>query len=276
MMEIPFENQVKKGNRFQFGKNWEGYLGTISEEKIHNAEKSLMEMLECNDMTGKHFLDVGCGSGLFSLAAMRMGAYVFSFDFDPDSVKCAQLLREKFFSGGNWKIEKGSILDKQYVSSLGQFDIVYSWGVLHHTGDMEGAMRNIDFLVKNDGKLFIAIYNDEGKNSVRWRKIKKIYNSGALGRYFIVSIYFPFFFFRSFFSDILKFKNPFRRYYDYKSQRGMSMFYDWLDWLGGLPFEVATPDAIFEFFKQRGYTLQKLKTTQTLGCNEFVFQKTGK
>ena len=100
-------------------------------------------MLEMDDLTGKTFLDIGSGSGLFSLAARRLGAKVHSFDFDSNSYGCTMELRKRYFDGdGNWKVEQGSALDRNYIESLGKFDIVYSWGVLHHTGAMWTALEN--------------------------------------------------------------------------------------------------------------------------------------
>jgi 2-polyprenyl-3-methyl-5-hydroxy-6-metoxy-1,4-benzoquinol methylase len=273
MKEQEFKIQVRKGERFEFGKNWKAFLSTLTDEKIEIAKQSLVEMLGYNDLTGKTFLDVGCGSGLFSLVAIKLGATVYSFDFDPNSVKCTQFLKEKYFLQSKWIIEEGSILDSDYINSLGKFDIVYSWGVLHHTGNLYGALEIIDMAVKDDGNLFIAIYNDQGNISDRWRKVKKIFNSNILGKMLIVSIYIPYFFSRRLFADLRRFKNPIKTYKEYKKNRGMSLFYDWLDWLGGLPFEVASPEAIFEFYKKKKYSLIKLKTKNGLGCNEFVFIK---
>jgi 2-polyprenyl-6-hydroxyphenyl methylase/3-demethylubiquinone-9 3-methyltransferase len=273
MKEQEHKIQVKKGERFEFGKNWRAFLNTLTDEKIENAKKSLIEMLGYKDLTGKTFLDVGSGSGLFSLVAMKLGATVHSFDFDPYSVKCAQFLKEKYFPESKWTVQEGSVLDRAYIESLGKFDIVYSWGVLHHTGSMYEALDNVEVAVKDKGNLFIAIYNDQGSKSDRWKTVKKIYNSNFLGKALIVSVYIPLSVLRLLFADLRRFKNPFTRYKEYKKERGMSLFYDWFDWLGGLPFEVATPEAIFEFYQKRNYVLKKLKTNNSLGCNEFVFQK---
>jgi 2-polyprenyl-6-hydroxyphenyl methylase/3-demethylubiquinone-9 3-methyltransferase len=170
-------------------------------------------------------------------------------------------------------IQEGSILNKNYIDSLGKFDIVYSWGVLHHTGNMQKALENVQIPVGEKGKLFIAIYNDQGNASMRWKKVKKIYNSGSLGKAFIISTFFPYFFLRGLVADIFRIKNPMKRYADYKKRRGMSMVRDWYDWLGGYPFEVASPEAIFEYYKKNGYRLTRLKTMTSWGCNQFVFEK---
>src|SRR5262245_45349652 len=130
-----YYSEVARGERFAFGKNWQEFLRIIDETRIRQAEDSLAVMLRESTLVGKSFLDIGCGSGLFSLAARRLGARVHSFDFDADSVACADELRRRYFQGDpQWTIEQGSVLDSHYMSALGNFDIVYSWGVLHHTG----------------------------------------------------------------------------------------------------------------------------------------------
>ncbi|HYY59119.1 MAG TPA: class I SAM-dependent methyltransferase, partial [Pyrinomonadaceae bacterium] len=142
-MTALYGQELRRELRFEFGRNWRRFLSTLDEERILEAERSLRLMLEAETLDGKSFLDIGSGSGLFSLAARRLGARVHSFDYDAESVACAQELKQRFFAGdADWTIERGSVLDSDYVKRLGQFDIVYSWGVLHHTGAMWRALEN--------------------------------------------------------------------------------------------------------------------------------------
>ncbi|MFP6889658.1 MAG: class I SAM-dependent methyltransferase [Nitrospinota bacterium] len=128
--------------QFPFGKNWSRFLSVLTEERIQEAEVSLREMMDLPSVEGKSFLDIGSGSGLFSLAAKNLGARVHSFDYDENSVACTLELNNRYHpETGGWTVERGFALDEKYMMSLDQFDIVYSWGVLHHTGDMWRALN---------------------------------------------------------------------------------------------------------------------------------------
>jgi hypothetical protein len=200
---------------------------------------------------------------------------VHSFDYDPQSVACTAELKKRYFPDDpGWVVEQGSVLDRAYVDGLPKSDVVYAWGVLHHTGDMWKALENAAVPVKDGGQLFVAIYNDQGEPSKRWLEIKKRYVSGWRGRWSVLARYVPYFFLLCLKEDLLARRNPLTRYREYKKNRGMSILTDWIDWFGGYPFEVAKPREIIDFYAVRGFTLMKLKTCGAdLANNEFVFRR---
>jgi 2-polyprenyl-6-hydroxyphenyl methylase/3-demethylubiquinone-9 3-methyltransferase len=264
--------EIASGERFAFGENWAAFLAKLDDARIAAAENSLRQMLDVDDLRGRSFLDIGSGSGLFSLAARRLGAKVQSFDYDPASVACTRELKTRYYpQDDDWTVGSGSVLDADYMNSLPKFDIVYSWGVLHHTGQMWLALEHAGRLVDEGGKLFIAIYNDQGTASRRWRSLKSAYNRlpkslrpPVLWAVFVKQYW------RPIVKDLVLFR-PFQTFRVYSGLRGMSPWRDLVDWVGGYPFEVAKPEAIFDFYRARGFRLEKLKTCNDLGCNEFIF-----
>jgi SAM-dependent methyltransferase len=272
--------EVASGERFEFGRNWERFLKVLDDRRIELATQALSRMLGMPSLAGKTFLDIGSGSGLSSLAAHRLGATVTSFDYDPRSVACTHELRRRHGStGAAWNVQEGSVLDPAYLRSLGSFDIVYSWGVLHHTGQMWQAIDNVTIPVADGGVLFISIYNDQGAQSRRWHSIKHTYNRlpGGLRELFGFGVMGARDL-RFLAGDLLRLRPQayVRRWTDYaaNAQRGMSRLHDWIDWVGGYPFEVAKPEEVFRYLQQRGFVLDNLATCAGgVGCNEYVFRR---
>jgi 2-polyprenyl-6-hydroxyphenyl methylase/3-demethylubiquinone-9 3-methyltransferase len=272
--ERSHREQIQGGDRFEFGANWARFLRLVDDARIAQAEASLRDMLEVEHLTGRTFLDAGSGSGLFSLAARRLGATVTSFDFDPQSVACTRELRRRHYADDpDWQVVEGSVLDASFMHSLGQFDVVYSWGVLHHTGDQWRAINLVQGCARPGSRLFIALYNDQGLKSRVWARLKRVYCSGVAGRLAVTVLCVPYFVVHQLLSDVLRARNPLAHYREYRANRGMSVVRDWVDWLGGYPFEVSRPTAVFDFFRARGFRLDRLLTTGGSGCNEYVFTR---
>lgn len=274
-MKDLYENSYQNSKHFSFGKNWQLFLESLNSERINNAKKSLFNFLGKDNIKGRTFVDIGCGSGLFSLAAYKLGVKrIVSIDIDEFSLSCVSQLNKSEGDPKNWEIKKGSALDIEFIENLGKFDIVYSWGVLHHTGDMYLALKNITNLVNKNGKIYIAIYNDnqialEGTSEF-WVKLKKYYNhSNNFVKNKIEYLYI----FYYIVGLMVGGKNPIKYIQNYKTLRGMNYWTDVKDWLGGYPYEYATTMQIIDYFGALGFKCTKLNPARSIGCNEYLFEK---
>lgn len=263
---------------FGFGRNWQQYVSRhLNPERQRIAEDSVRALLGVSRLDGRSFLDIGAGSGLFSLAAVRLGAaQIVSVDVDEDSAASCRLLREREQSPDHWQVVHGSILDPCLGEKIAPADVVYSWGVLHHTGDMWLAIRNAAALVRPGGLLAIAIYNDiQGKlvTSARWVPIKRFYNRApTLIQRLMAATYVGV---RAL-AHVAHGRNPVRIAREYRRQRGMAITTDVADWLGGYPYEYASAAEIVAFCERElGFhtrTVVELNPGDN-GNNEFVFER---
>lgn len=264
---------------FSFGRNWQEFLKYFDDDRLRIAEGSLIDFLKVENLKGKTFLDIGCGSGLFSLAAFNLGAErILSFDVDPFSVDCCKQLRSTVKNPANWEVIEASILDKSFVAGLGSFDVVYSWGVLHHTGRMWEAIENSGSLVAPGGSYYIALYNkilSRNGNTARihdfWLWVKKTHNTyPRIGKYFLelpaMAAYVL--------MVLAKMENPVTHIKNYRSHRGMSWRTDAVDWIAGFPYEFASVEEVFKFVtgKFPALFLTNLKVTSGRGLNWYLFQ----
>lgn len=252
---------------FSFGENWQDYLKAISKEDIDKAKLDIEEWLGQDYVVGKTILDIGSGSGVHSLAFHMLGGKtVHSFDYDKNSVSATKAMWEKADQPANWTVGHGSVLDKDYLRSLGgPFDIVYSWGCLHHTGSMWEAIGNSLKLVKPGGRLWLALYA-KGPHYPRDLALKQRYNAASeAGKRWMVSQRIA----RTMLARLSRMQNPFT--WNEKKERGMNVYHDIIDWLGGLPYEVASDDEMVRFGRQHGFILERIKADREGNCSIYVF-----
>lgn len=263
---------LEQASHFAFGKNWASYAKLVSTAQIEEAVKGLRRLLE-GELHGKRFLDIGCGSGLHSLAALRLGAAeVVALDIDPDSVATAQHLLEEHAPQQRWSVREASIFELD-AEALGRFDVVYSWGVLHHTGDMFRAIRNAARLVAPGGEFVFALYR-RTQLCWFWKLEKRWYASAgeaaqARARKVYVSL------------RRLANRRGFEEYgAGYRSSRGMDFHHDVHDWMGGWPYESISPAEVEALMRELG--MQRVRAfihprkepgIFGSGCDEYVYRR---
>jgi 2-polyprenyl-6-hydroxyphenyl methylase/3-demethylubiquinone-9 3-methyltransferase len=256
---------------FSFGKNWQKFIErNFSEDRVEISRKHLLGFLETTDLAGKYFLDIGCGSGIHSLASYRSGASrIVSLDVDPDSVRTTERIREITGNPPHWEVLQGSILDAGFVGRIEPADIVYSWGVLHHTGNLWTAMRNSASLIRPGGLFYVALY-EKTAESPYWIETKKKYNrSSPAGKRRMELAYVYRTFFRT--RSLRQIRGSLRYIREYRKTRGMEFWTDVRDWLGGWPYEPATPEEVTGFCTGLGLRILKVKTGEA--NVEYLFTK---
>jgi SAM-dependent methyltransferase len=257
---------------FSFGKNWENFIRlNFSEERVEIARKHLLDFIEQPDLKDKYFLDIGCGSGIHSLAAFKSDTKkIVSLDVDPYSVETTKRIREMNGNPPNWEVLQGSILDENFITGLEPADIVYSWGVLHHTGDLWRAVRNAATLIRKGGIFYIAIY-EKTSHSDYWIAIKKMYNrSPSLVKKILEVGYVWNTFFKTLSPSKIKASLDYIR--SYKKSRGMEFWTDVRDWLGGWPYEPATLEEVCNFCEKE-LGLEKIKVKTGEANIEYIFKR---
>jgi 2-polyprenyl-6-hydroxyphenyl methylase/3-demethylubiquinone-9 3-methyltransferase len=261
---------------FGFGENWDAYSRLISDQRIMQAIHDMKRLLGTDALSGRSFVDVGCGSGLHSLVALRLGAApVAGFDLDPKSVETARRVLDARAPGGDWSVEQKNIFDVT-PDADGVFDDVYSWGVLHHTGAMWQAVEKAMTLVAGGGCFAIALYR-KTPACAAWARFKRFYaHSPGWAQTFLHGVYIVMFAL----ALVATGRSPFAYIREYESNRGMDYFTDVHDWLGGYPYESASPEQVKQFFEARGFKLERefakptrMKGLFGTGCDEYLFRR---
>jgi 2-polyprenyl-6-hydroxyphenyl methylase/3-demethylubiquinone-9 3-methyltransferase len=251
---------------FSFGENWEDFLTGVSKDDFESARQDIVHWIGPESVAGKRVVDVGSGSGIHSLAFSELGAAeIHSLDNDPNSVNATKSLWQVAGEPDHWTVEHASILDESRVQSLGQFDLVYSWGVLHHTGSMWQAIENTYLLVAPGGTLWLSIYQ-KGPRYESDLALKRRYNaSSRLGKRYLEARRIAWYMLRR----LRHGKNPFG--WNERLGRGMNVYNDIVDWLGGLPYETATEDEMVRHAREHGFVLERAQVKGEGSCSIYVF-----
>jgi len=261
---------------FAFGENWAKYSERVSDTEIEEAIAGLRKLLAGRSLKGRRFLDIGCGSGIHSVAAMRLGASeVLAVDIDPLAVETTKEILGRFASDSRYRVEQASVFDLEPAVS-GRFDVVYSWGVLHHTGNMRLALRKAAGMVEPGGDFLFALYRRTWMCPV-WRLEKKWYSKASAGAQSIArAVYLTFFVPRLWVAG-----RSFNLYVrSYRKTRGMDYFHDLHDWLGGYPYESISSGEVDGLMRNLGLARRLSFVEKRMisrlgifgsGCDEYVY-----
>jgi predicted RNA methylase len=267
-------NQLKNvESHFAFGKNWASYAARIDEARIEEVKRGLLKLIPAEEFKGKTFLDIGCGSGLSALAAARLGVdRIVAVDIDPVSVATTRAVLSSNDVSVPWRAETMSVFELDAMGDTA-FDIVYSWGVLHHTGAMWEALDKAASMVAQNGQLAIALYRRTYLDSF-WKLEKRLYaHAPQVFQTLVRNIYVA-----AFCLGIWATGRNFRSYLaNYKSARGMDFYFDVHDWLGGYPYESALAPEVESHLASRGFVAKRVFTQPQQigvfgsGCDEYVY-----
>ena len=237
--------------RFEFGANWSSFARLLDAERLASAERRLASLLGTGDLSGRRFLDIGCGSGLHALAALRLGAReVVAIDLDATSVSTAREVLARFWRGSNVSVHELSVFDLA-GRPYGEFDVVYSWGVLHHTGEMHRAIRIAAGQTARGGLLGLALYG-KTRYCGAWKRIKRWYVNAtpehkARAEDWYVRLFGIYL--------LLRGKRLATHVAGYKSKRGMDFRHDVRDWIGGYPYESISPAELVDLLEPQGFEM---------------------
>jgi 2-polyprenyl-6-hydroxyphenyl methylase/3-demethylubiquinone-9 3-methyltransferase len=267
-MSFPNHGTTQSGNiTFSFGRNWRSFSRFVSDERIQVAEGDIVDWLGEAGVSGKDVIDIGGGSGIHSLCFYNLHAKsLLSVDVDPLSVACTRRFWKRTGKPRNWRVDELSVLDTERLARLGCFDIIYSWGVLHHTGKLWAAMENVSKLGRPGARLWISIYT-KGPNyqehlatKVRFNNVSWLEKKKMLARHL-----------RRIWGYDKSVGKSFRQFF--WPGRGMNAYHDAVDWLGGLPYEVASVDEVTQFLSARGWTLERVLERYEGGCSVYLFRR---
>jgi SAM-dependent methyltransferase len=264
-------------SRFAFGDNWASYAKLVGEAHIEEARQGLLKLLPAAAFEGRSFLDIGCGSGLHALAAARLGVrHVLAIDLDQKSVATTEALLARHAGSVPWTVRRADVFDLQ-PRQHGRYDVVYSWGVLHHTGDVAEALAKAAALVNPGGYFAFALYRPTRLDRL-WVAEKRWYAKvGPRAQRLARALY----------VGLLRARlaltgRSLEAYIATYQARGMDFGHDVHDWLGGYPYQSIGAGEVEALMARQGLDkLREFAVSRSAvpvglfgsGCDEYVYRR---
>ena len=264
--------------QFNFGENWREFSHhALTPDRVQQAREDFADLFSGIPLRDRSFLDIGFGQALSLLLATGAGCRSVGCDINPI---CAEILaenRQRFFpelTNVQIPVVVGSILDEAILERLrgltGEagretYDIVHSWGVLHHTGDMWRGIQHAASLVGPEGHLVLALYAHHWSSGT-WKVIKWSYvRVPSVVRRLFIALLYPVIYLAKF---LVTRRDP------REQKRGMDFYYDVVDWVGGYPYEYVKAEDLARRVEELGFkNTRVIRATVPTGCNEFVFAR---
>lgn len=146
---------------FQWGNLAKGQALLSDPSFRNNVDKIISQEELCIKpgwFKGRKVLDAGCGNGRWTYGFLKLGARVTAVDYSQNALK---IVSTSLGQNKNLAVRKVNLLELPRWLKKEKFDLVFSWGVLHHTGNIRKALKNVAPLVKDDGVLYLYLYGKE-------------------------------------------------------------------------------------------------------------------
>ena len=145
----------------------EEYFNEVT-AKRYRAEPHNLDFPQFHQYRGKRVLEIGCGIGTDAEQFARNGAHYVGIDLSDESLALSKQRFEVF--GLEGEFHNMDMMDLDALKKLGKFDLVYSYGVIHHFPNIEKIIDNVHSVLNTNGEFKFMVY---AKNSWKYAMIRK-------------------------------------------------------------------------------------------------------
>jgi len=162
-------NKRSCGTEYAIGKKYSREYFDSMEKHRYEVEPEILSFAEFGKYKGKKILEVGVGAGTDFLQWVRLGAKAYGIDLTEEGIENVKK-RLKIYKLKAKELKKADCENIPYKDN--SFDLVYSWGVIHHTPDTEKALSEIIRVCKKGGECKIMVYHRRSLVAL-WQWLKR-------------------------------------------------------------------------------------------------------